>query len=126
MMKGLKHLSYEERLRELGFFSLEKRRLRGDLIAAFQCLKAYRKAGGWGLFVRGCSDRTRGNGFKLKKGRSRLDMRKKFFILRVMRHWHRLPREAVGAPSLEVLKARLDAALGNLVCGKVSLPVAGG
>ncbi|KFR13567.1 hypothetical protein N306_02312, partial [Opisthocomus hoazin] len=54
------------------------------------------------------------NGFKLKKGRFRSDIRKKFFTMRVVRHWHRLPREAVDAPSLEVFKARLDGALSNL------------
>ena len=57
----------------------------------------------------------RGNGFKLKEGRFRLDRRKKFFTVRVVRHWHRLPREAVAAPSLEVLRARLNGALSNLV-----------
>ncbi|KAM9651881.1 uncharacterized protein ACIBXB_009680 [Morphnus guianensis] len=115
MNRGLEHLCYEESLRELGLFSLEKRRLWGDLIAAFQYLKrAYKKAGE-GLFTRACSDRTRGNVIKLKEGRFRLDVRKKFFTVRVVRHWHRLPREAVDAPSLAVFKARLDEALGNLV-----------
>ncbi|KFR11961.1 hypothetical protein N306_06599, partial [Opisthocomus hoazin] len=52
---------------------------------------------------------------KLKEGRFRLDIRKKFFTVRVVRHWNRLPREAVDAPSLEVFKARLDGALSNLV-----------
>ncbi|KGL96788.1 hypothetical protein N301_15924, partial [Charadrius vociferus] len=115
MIRGLEHLSYEERLRELGLLSLEKRRLWGDLIVAFQSLKgAYRRAGE-GLFTRACSDRTRGNGYKLEEGRFRLNIRKKFFTLRVVRDWHRLPREVVEAPFLEVFKARLDVALGNLV-----------
>ncbi|KFR14931.1 hypothetical protein N306_13602, partial [Opisthocomus hoazin] len=55
------------------------------------------------------------NGSKLKEGRFRLDIRKKFFTMRVVKHWHRLPREAVAAPSLEVFKARLDGALSNVV-----------
>jgi len=72
-----------------------------------------------------CSDRTRGNGFKLKEGRLRLEMRKKFFTMKVVRHWERLPREAVAAPSLAVFKDNLDGALSNLVWWKVSLPMAG-
>jgi len=73
-----------------------------------------------------CSDRTRGNGSKLKEGRFRLDIGKKFFPMRVVRPWPRLPREAVAAPSLAVLKARLDGALSNLGWWKMSLLVAGG
>ncbi|KFO82324.1 hypothetical protein N303_01937, partial [Cuculus canorus] len=55
------------------------------------------------------------NGFKLEGGRFRLDIRKKFFTVRVVRHWKRLPSEAVAAPSLQVFKARLDGALSSLV-----------
>ncbi|KFP98910.1 hypothetical protein N330_04338, partial [Leptosomus discolor] len=55
------------------------------------------------------------NGLKLNESRFRLDIRKKFFTMRVVRHWNRLPREAVAAPSLAVFKARLDGALSNLV-----------
>ncbi|KFQ06325.1 hypothetical protein N330_10093, partial [Leptosomus discolor] len=55
------------------------------------------------------------SGFKLKEGKFRVDVRKKFFTVRVVRHWNRLPREAVDAPSLRVFKARLDGALSNLV-----------
>ena len=96
-------------------FSLKKRRLWGDLRVAFQYLKGAHRKAGEGLFVMECRDRTRGNGFKLKEGRFRLDIRMKFLTQREVRHWHRLPREAVDAPSLEVFKARLDGALGNLV-----------
>jgi len=74
----------------------------------------YRK-GGEGLLTWVCSDRTRGNGCKLKEGRFRSDIRKKFFTTWGVRPWHRLPREAVDAPSLAVFKAGLDGALSNLV-----------
>jgi len=115
MIRGLEYLSYEDRLTELGLFSLAKRRLRGELIAAFQYLKGPYRKDGEGLFTRVCSDRIRENGCKLKEGRFRLDIMKKFFTMRVVRHWNRLPREAVAATSLEVFKARLDGALSNLV-----------
>ena len=69
MIRGLEHLSYEERLRELGLCSLEQRRLQGHLIAAFQYLKGAYKKAGEGLFTRACRCRTRGNGFKLKEDR---------------------------------------------------------
>ena len=65
------------------------------------------------------SDRTRGNGFKLRQGRCRLDIKRKFFTLRV-------PREVVDVPSLEAFKARLDVALGSLVWWLVTLHIARG
>ncbi|KFQ72463.1 hypothetical protein N335_08149, partial [Phaethon lepturus] len=115
MTRRMEHVSYEDRLRELGLFSLEKRRLRGDFIAACQYLKGASKKDGDRLFSRACSDRTRGNGFKLKECRFLLDIRKKFFTMRVMNQWTRLPREVVDAPPLETFQVRLDEALGNLI-----------
>jgi len=115
MIQGMEHLSCEEKLRELGLFSPEKRRLREDLIAAFRYLKGASKKDGDKLTSRVCNDRTMGNAFKLKKGRFRLAIRKKFFTMRVVKHWNRLPRGVADAPSLETFKVRLDGALSNLV-----------
>ena len=104
---------------------MEKRRLQGDLIVAFQYLNgAYKQEGEW-LSMRVDSDRTRGNGFKLRQGRFRLDIRNKFYTQRVVTHWNRLPKEVVDAPSLEAFKARLDVALGSLVWWLVTLHIAG-
>jgi len=76
------------------------------------------------LFSRACCNRTRGDGFKLKEGRFRLGIRNQFFMLRVVKPWHRLPREVVNAPSLGTFQARLDGALSSLVQLKLSLLMA--
>jgi len=99
----------------LGLFRLEKRRLWGDPIAGFQYLKgAYRKDGE-NLLSKACCNRTRSNGFKLRKSRFRLDISRKFFTMRSVKHWNRFPREVAEALSLETFKARLDGALSNLI-----------
>jgi len=115
MIRGLEHLSYEERLRKLGLFSLEKKGGRETLLQPFSTYRRLIKKDGNKLFSRACSDRIRGNGFKQKEGRFRLDIRKKFFTMRVVRHWHRLPREVINAPSLETFTVRLDGTLSNLI-----------
>jgi len=112
MMGGLEHLSYEERLRELGLFSLEE--ASGRPYCSLPVPEGACRKDGENIFSRACCDRARSNGFKLREGRFRLGIRKKFFTIRVVRHWNGLPREIAEAPSLETFRARLDGALSNL------------
>jgi len=115
MVRGLEHLFYEERLRELGLFRLEKRRLRGDRRNASKYLQGGGQEDGARLFSVVPSNRTRGNGHKLKPGKFCLNRSKNFFPLRVTEPWHRLPREFVDSPSLEIFKTRLDKVLCSLL-----------
>ena len=104
VVKGLEHLFYEDRLKELGLFGLEKKKLWRDYIMAFHYLRRNYKQERNQLFTGVDSNKTRGNGFKLKEGRFRLDVRGKLFTERVVSCWNRL-----------VFKTRLDWALANLI-----------
>jgi len=105
----------------LGLFILEESRQWGDHIETFHYLKGAYKKDGDRLFSRACCNRTRDNSLKLKDGKFRLAIRMKFFTMRVVKHWNRLPGEVVNAPSLEVFKVRLDRALSNLIWLKMAL-----
>ena len=91
--------------------SLEKGRPRGDLIAVYNFLVTGNGDGGADLFSQVSGSRTRGNGFKLHQGKFRLAVRKEIFMERVVKHWNKLPRDEVMAPSLLVFKKCLETAL---------------
>jgi len=96
-------------------FSLKKRRLRGDLRNADKYLQGGCQEDGARLFPVVPSNSTRGNGHKPKPVKFHLNTRKNFFTLRVTEPWHRLPREVVESPSLEIFQTHLDKVLCRLL-----------
>ncbi|PKU40682.1 hypothetical protein llap_9015 [Limosa lapponica baueri] len=113
VIKGLGSLPYEERLKELRFFSLKKRRLRGDLITMFQYLKGGYKEDGDSFFTRSHMEKKRDDGYELLLGIFQLDTRGTLFTMRKISHWNNLPREEVD--SLDTFKIWLDRVLDHLV-----------
>uniref|UniRef100_A0A803TL93 Reverse transcriptase domain-containing protein n=1 Tax=Anolis carolinensis TaxID=28377 RepID=A0A803TL93_ANOCA len=115
MIKGLENKPYEERLKELGMFSLQKRRLRGDKIAMYKYVKGSHREEEANLFSAALQTRTRNNGFKLQERRFHLNIRKNFLTVRAVRQWNSLPGAVVEAPSLEAFKQRLDGHLSGVL-----------
>ncbi|KAJ7409572.1 hypothetical protein BTVI_56099 [Pitangus sulphuratus] len=113
MMKGLEGKPYEEWLRSLGLFSLEKRRLKGDLIAVYNVLM--REDEGQTLFSVVTSDMTRGNGLKLCQGIFRLDIRKKALYLESDWALEQAPQGSGHSTKLTEFKKRLDDILRHMV-----------
>jgi len=118
--KGVEDKSGEEQLRELGLLSLEKRRLRGDLLALCSSLEGGCGELGVGLFSQVTSDRTRGDGLKLHQGTFRLDIGEKCLSWKSGQPWTRLPRAVGESPSLEGSKNCVDGAL-RALAGTVGL-----
>ena len=108
MVSGTKGLSYDQRLQICGLFSLERRRLRGDLLEAYRITHSQPGDPNCNMLPANTSSVTRGHDFKLAKRRVRLDLRKYSFSLRVVNPWNKLPRKVVTAPSLGVFKEELD------------------
>ena len=107
LVPSLKHLSYEQRLEEMKLPSLCFRRKRGDLIEVYKYMNDFYTVNK-DMFVVDISNRTRGHNHKIVKQRCNLDLRKKFFSLRIVNEWNSLPASIVEAPTLNSFKARID------------------
>jgi len=112
MLPGLSGMPYEDRLRQLGLFSLERRRMRGDLIEVYKMLRGIDRVDSQRLFPRVEMAATRGHRFKVLGGRYRGNVRGKFFTQRVVGEWNRLPSVVVEANSIGSFKRLLDEYMG--------------
>ena len=108
LVHGLEKMSYEDRLEALGLYSLQRRRLRGDLIETYKILTGKENIDSSHLFQKANTTDLRGHSLKLYKKRSRLDVRKYFFSQRIVNYWNRLPNDIVTAATTSSFKNRLD------------------
>ena len=108
MIPSLRGQAYEERLKKLNLFSLEKRRLRGDLIQVFKYLNRFNNVDHGNMLELHTNQRTRNNGRPLKEKRCHTDIGRRFFSNRVVRHWNKLPAEVVNAKTISTFKNRID------------------
>ena len=117
MLPGMEGLGYEERLKKLGLFSLERRRLRGDLIEVYKIMKGIDRVNRGKLFPIIETRRTRGHGLKVRGERYNTDIRGRFFTQRVVGVWNALPSKVVEANTLESFKSNLDRHMTELEMG---------
>ena len=108
MIHGLRNLPYEERLRHLNLHSLERRRVRGDLIEVFKWIKGYNKGDANKVIIIKQQGRTRSNGYKLDKFRFKKEIGKNWFTNRVVDEWNKLSNHVVSAETISCFKKRLD------------------
>ena len=108
MIHNIRNLPYEDRLRELNLHSLERRRVRGDMIEVYKWFSGINKGDINRVLKAGRQNNTRNNGFKLDKFRFRKEIGRNWFGNRVVDTWNRLPTQVVGATSLDTFKNRLD------------------
>lgn len=118
MITGVEHLSVKERLRELELFNPEKRRLQGLGLGELSNINTYLMGGNGGEGARllvVATDRARSNGHELKDMKFHLNTRIYLFTVREIKHWHKLPREVLGFPSVKMFKTQLDMVTGSLL-----------
>ena len=108
MIPSLRALPYEERLKRLNLFSLEKRRMRGDLIQVYKYLNKLSNVDHSKLFELQTNPRTRNNGYPIQSRRCNTDIGRSFFSNRIIRHWNELPAEVVTARTIDTFENRLD------------------
>ena len=111
LIPSLRPFSYEERLKRLDLFTLETRRLRGQLIQVFKILNGYDHVDSDQFFIRNTNLTTRNNGFKLRGKRFNTDVAKNFFTYKVINSWNTLPETVVSATSINMFENRLDKVL---------------
>ena len=108
MIQGMRNLRYEERLKRLNLHTLERRRVRGDLIEVYKWVKGFNRGELGKVLIVSEQRRTRSNGCKLDKFRFRKEIGKNWFTNRVVNEWNRLSEHVVGAESINCFKSRLD------------------
>ncbi|ORD92985.1 hypothetical protein ECANGB1_2036 [Enterospora canceri] len=108
MIEGIRNFSYERRLKLLKLHSLERRRVRGDLIEVFKWVKGFNKGDVGKVLTISSQDRTRNYGFKLEKCRFNKEIGRNWFTNRVVDDWNRLSQQVVSAQIIGSFKRRLD------------------